>query len=90
LDLAATALLDIPDLAKFAGRVSDSGEGRWTIAAGLDEEVPAPILGALISIASATGRFRCESANIFRAEFLEVPPILVSERVIPGCLGRTR
>ena len=34
LDLTATALLDSPDLAKFAGRVSDSGEGRWTIASG--------------------------------------------------------
>jgi 6-phosphogluconate dehydrogenase len=44
LDLAATALLDSPDLAKFAGRVSDSGEGRWTIAAAIDESVPAPVL----------------------------------------------
>jgi 6-phosphogluconate dehydrogenase len=44
LDLAATALLDSPDLAKFAGRVSDSGEGRWTIAAAVDESVPAPVL----------------------------------------------
>ncbi len=44
LDLAATSLLDSPDLAKFAGRVSDSGEGRWTIAAAIDESVPAPVL----------------------------------------------
>jgi 6-phosphogluconate dehydrogenase len=48
LDLAATALLDNPDLAKFAGRVSDSGEGRWTIAAALDEAVPAPVLSAAL------------------------------------------
>jgi len=48
LDLAATALLDTPDLAKFAGRVSDSGEGRWTIAAALDEAVPAPVLSAAL------------------------------------------
>jgi len=48
LDLAATALLDSPDLAKFAGRVSDSGEGRWTIAAALDEAVPAPVLSAAL------------------------------------------
>jgi 6-phosphogluconate dehydrogenase len=48
LDLAATALLDSPDLAKFAGRVSDSGEGRWTIAADLDEAVPAPVLSAAL------------------------------------------
>jgi 6-phosphogluconate dehydrogenase len=48
LDLAATTLLDSPDLAKFAGRVSDSGEGRWTIAAALDEAVPAPVLSAAL------------------------------------------
>ncbi len=44
LDLAATSLLESPDLAKFTGRVSDSGEGRWTIAAAIDESVPAPVL----------------------------------------------
>ena len=48
LDLAAMALLDSPDLAKFAGRVSDSGEGRWTITAALDESVPAPVLSAAL------------------------------------------
>lgn len=48
LDLAAAALLDSPDLAKFAGRVSDSGEGRWTIAAATDESVPAPVLSAAL------------------------------------------
>ena len=40
LDLSAAALADSPDLARFAGRVSDSGEGRWTIAAAIDESVP--------------------------------------------------
>ena len=44
LDLTAAALLDDPHLAKFAGRVSDSGEGRWTIQAAIDEAVPAPVL----------------------------------------------
>jgi 6-phosphogluconate dehydrogenase len=44
LDLTATALHEDPDLAKFAGRVSDSGEGRWTIKAAIDEAVPAPVL----------------------------------------------
>ncbi|HEX5472987.1 MAG TPA: decarboxylating 6-phosphogluconate dehydrogenase [Lacipirellulaceae bacterium] len=44
LDLTATALLKDPDLSKFAGRVSDSGEGRWTIKAAIDEAVPAPVL----------------------------------------------
>jgi 6-phosphogluconate dehydrogenase len=44
LDLAARALLDDPELARFSGRVSDSGEGRWTIHAALDEAVPTPVL----------------------------------------------
>ena len=44
LDLTASALVDDPSLAKFAGRVSDSGEGRWTIKAAIDEAVPAPVL----------------------------------------------
>jgi 6-phosphogluconate dehydrogenase len=48
LDLAASALLDSPDLAKFAGRVSDSGEGRWTIAAAIDESIPVPVLSAAL------------------------------------------
>jgi 6-phosphogluconate dehydrogenase len=48
LDLAAISLLDSPDLAKFAGRVSDSGEGRWTIAAAIDEAVPVPVLSAAL------------------------------------------
>jgi len=48
LDLAATALLKSPDLANFSGRVSDSGEGRWTIAAAIDEAVPVPVLSAAL------------------------------------------
>jgi 6-phosphogluconate dehydrogenase len=44
LDLTAIALLAEPDLAKFSGRVSDSGEGRWTILAAIDESVPSPVL----------------------------------------------
>ncbi len=44
LDLTATALAADPQLAKFAGRVSDSGEGRWTIKAAIDEGVPVPVL----------------------------------------------
>jgi len=44
LDLTATALQADPQLAKFAGRVSDSGEGRWTIKAAIDAAVPAPVL----------------------------------------------
>jgi 6-phosphogluconate dehydrogenase len=44
LDLTADALVKDPQLAKFAGRVSDSGEGRWTIKAAIDEGVPVPVL----------------------------------------------
>jgi 6-phosphogluconate dehydrogenase len=44
LDLTASALAEDPNLSKFAGRVSDSGEGRWTIKAAVDEAVPAPVL----------------------------------------------
>lgn len=44
LDLTASALVADPDLAQFAGRVSDSGEGRWTIKAAIDEGVPVPVL----------------------------------------------
>jgi len=46
LDLTATALIQDPGLVKFAGRVSDSGEGRWTIKAAIDEAVPTPVLTA--------------------------------------------
>ncbi len=48
LDLTAIALLNDPGLTNYAGRVSDSGEGRWTIAAAIDEAVPAPILSAAL------------------------------------------
>jgi len=44
LDLTAGALLRDPSLSKFAGRVSDSGEGRWTVRGAIDEAVPAPVL----------------------------------------------
>jgi 6-phosphogluconate dehydrogenase len=44
LDLTATALAKDPALTQFSGRVSDSGEGRWTIAAAIDEGTPAPVL----------------------------------------------
>ena len=44
LDLTADALTKDPDLSQFAGRVSDSGEGRWTIKAAIDEGVPVPVL----------------------------------------------
>jgi 6-phosphogluconate dehydrogenase len=48
LDLTAAAMQESPDLSDFAGRVSDSGEGRWTSIAAIDEGVPAPVLTAAL------------------------------------------
>lgn len=48
LDLTAMALRENPDLSNFHGRVSDSGEGRWTLMAAIDEGVPAPVIGAAL------------------------------------------
>jgi len=48
LDLTATELLKEPSLKSYAGRVSDSGEGRWTIKAAIDEAVPAPVLSVAL------------------------------------------
>jgi 6-phosphogluconate dehydrogenase len=48
LDLTAAALHEDPQLAKFAGRVSDSGEGRWTLQAAIDEGIPAPVISAAL------------------------------------------
>jgi 6-phosphogluconate dehydrogenase len=48
LDLTATSLIESPDLATFEGRVADSGEGRWTLEAAIDESVPVPVLSAAL------------------------------------------
>jgi 6-phosphogluconate dehydrogenase len=48
LDLTAIALFESPDLANFSGHVSDSGEGRWTVLAAVDESTPAPVLSAAL------------------------------------------
>jgi 6-phosphogluconate dehydrogenase len=56
LDLTAASLVQDPNLSKFSGRVSDSGEGRWTIKAAIDEAVPVPVLsGALYQRFSSRG-----------------------------------
>jgi 6-phosphogluconate dehydrogenase len=57
LDLTASALRSDPSLSSFAGRVSDSGEGRWTLHAAIDEGVPAPVLSAALF-----GRFESRGA----------------------------
>jgi len=48
LDLTAASLVKDPTLSQYAGRVSDSGEGRWTIKAAIDEAVPVPVLSAAL------------------------------------------
>jgi 6-phosphogluconate dehydrogenase len=48
LDLTAAALQSDPDLSRYTGEVADSGEGRWTIEAAIDESVPAPVLSAAL------------------------------------------
>jgi len=72
LDLTASALLKDPTLAKFDGRVSDSGEGRWTIKAAIDEAVPVPVLStALYSRFSSRGEaeFADKLLSAMRFEF---------------------
>lgn len=72
LDLTAAALVEDPQLAKFAGRVSDSGEGRWTIKAAIDEAVPAPVLTtALYERFSSRGEaeFQDKLLSAMRYEF---------------------
>ncbi|MGA2922497.1 MAG: hypothetical protein ABSE28_15410 [Candidatus Sulfotelmatobacter sp.] len=48
LDLTAAALGDNPELSNFVGRVSDSGEGRWTVQAAVDEGIPTPVISAAL------------------------------------------
>jgi len=72
LDLTATELTKDPNLVEFAGRVSDSGEGRWTIKAAIDEAVPAPVLTtALYERFSSRGEaeFQDKLLSAMRYEF---------------------
>jgi len=72
LDLTATALAKDPELTEFGGRVSDSGEGRWTIKAAIDEAVPAPVLStALYSRFDSRGQadFQNKLLSAMRYEF---------------------
>jgi len=65
LDLTAGALLNDPKLEHYAGHVSDSGEGRWTINAAIDEAVPVPILSAALF-----ARFSSRGEGDFAAKVL--------------------
>jgi 6-phosphogluconate dehydrogenase len=72
LDLTAEALAESPDLDKFGGRVSDSGEGRWTAIAAIEEGVPAPVLtNALYSRFASRGLdlFSNKAQSAMRSEF---------------------
>ena len=65
LDLTAAALADDPGLTRFAGRVADSGEGRWTLDAAIDEAVPAPVLATALF-----GRFASRGGDEFQNKLL--------------------
>jgi 6-phosphogluconate dehydrogenase len=65
LDLTAIALLEQPTLEAFSGQISDSGEGRWTIAAAIDEGTPAPVLSAALY-----QRFSSRGEDEFAAKLL--------------------
>ena len=72
LDLTAAALLEDPQLDKFKGEVSDSGEGRWTVLAAVDESVPAPVISsALFSRFNSRGEgeFAAKVMSAMRYEF---------------------
>jgi 6-phosphogluconate dehydrogenase len=65
VDLTAAALARSPHLEEFSGEVSDSGEGRWTVLAAVDEGVPAPVIAA-----SLFSRFDSRGANAFASKLL--------------------
>jgi 6-phosphogluconate dehydrogenase len=65
LDLTAMALAENPTLAEYSGFVQDSGEGRWTIQAAIDEAVPADVLSAALYV-----RFRSRQEHTFAEKML--------------------
>ena len=65
LDLTAQALVEAPDLSDFSGRVSDSGEGRWTAIAAIEEGVPTPVLATALS-----SRFASRELDLFANQVL--------------------
>ena len=72
VDLTADALAKSPDLSQFAGRVSDSGEGRWTVLASIDEGVPAPVITAALNQrfeSRGLGEFTGKLLSAMRNEF---------------------
>jgi 6-phosphogluconate dehydrogenase len=72
LDLTALALHEAPDLAGFSGHVADSGEGRWTSIAAIDEGVPAPVLTSALYSRFASRRldeFADKALSAMRKQF---------------------
>ncbi len=72
MDLTADALARSPQLDDFAGRVSDSGEGRWTVVAAIDESVPAPVITAALNErfeSRGLGEFSNKALSAMRSEF---------------------
>jgi 6-phosphogluconate dehydrogenase len=65
VDLTADALARSPSLDDFAGRVSDSGEGRWTVIASIEEGIPAPVISA-----SLTERFESRGLGAYTDKLL--------------------
>jgi 6-phosphogluconate dehydrogenase len=72
VDLTADALARSPELSDFSGRVSDSGEGRWTVEAAIDESVPTPVISAALwqrFESRGQGEFTAKVLSALRAEF---------------------
>jgi 6-phosphogluconate dehydrogenase len=72
VDLVADSLARSPHLAEFSGRVSDSGEGRWTVLAAIDESVPAPVITAALNErfeSRGLGEFTAKILSAMRSEF---------------------
>lgn len=72
VDLVADALARSPELSQYTGRVSDSGEGRWTVQAAIDESVPAPVISAALAERYASrglGEFGGKVLSAMRGEF---------------------
>ena len=93
LDLSAAALLSDPTLGTFAGRVSDSGEGRWTIKAAIDEAVPVPVLGTALSNrfgSQGHAEFQNELLSAMRYPFGGPCRAALGERAIDTRSGRHR
>jgi len=83
LDLTAMALVENPTLAEYSGFVQDSGEGRWTIEAAIDEAVPVDVLSAALFV-----RFRSRQEHTFAEKMLSAMRQKFGGHVEPGLAGK--